>query len=72
MTHLQQLITSAHKLVYIHVGINEFSQSLREFRNIVHVRNQLRTGHDPDRDIARVCWWVVVAALNDLAASAPK
>ena len=67
-THFEQLITRAHQLGYIHAGIHEFSQSLRDFRNIVHVHNQLRTGRTPDRDIARVCWWVVVAALNDLAA----
>jgi hypothetical protein len=72
MTPLQHLITRAHQLGYIQADVHEFSQSLRDFRNLVHVHKQLRTGHAPDRDTARVCWWVVVAALNDLAASAPR
>jgi len=71
-TPLKQLISRAHQLGYIQADVEEFSQSLRDFRNLVHVHLQIRTGHTPDRDTARVCWWVVVAALNDLAASQPR
>lgn len=68
----KQLISRAHQLGYIQGHIEEFSQSLRDFRNLAHVHEQIRTGRAPDRDTARVCWWVVVAALNDLAASQPR
>ena len=68
---LQQLISRAHERGYIQADVHEFSQVLKEFRNLVHVHKQITTGNAPDRDTARVCWWVVVAALNDLADTAP-
>lgn len=71
-TPFKQLISRAHQLGYIQADVEEFSQSLRDFRNLAHVHQQIQTGRAPDRDTARVCWWVVVAALNDLAASQPR
>jgi hypothetical protein len=45
---------------------------LRQYRNLVHVAAQLRLGDVPDGDTFKVCWYVVVAALNDLAATNPR
>ncbi|WP_329521872.1 hypothetical protein [Spirillospora sp. NBC_01491] len=45
--------------------------ALREYRNLVHPNAQLRMGDPPDRDTVDMCWPVVNATLNDLAASAP-
>lgn len=39
------------------------------YRNLVHASAQLRIGDVPDADTFKVCWYVAVAALNDLAAT---
>jgi hypothetical protein len=67
---LHELITRAHAKGWIEADVEKFSQELRLYRNLVHVDAELRLGHTPDADTARVCWYVVVAALNDLANSA--
>jgi hypothetical protein len=68
---LQKLITNAHGRGWIDADVERFSQELRNYRNLVHTDVERRIGHTPDADTSRVCWAVVVAALNDLAASAP-
>jgi hypothetical protein len=70
-TPLQNLITLAHAHGYIDRDAHDFTQILREYRNLVHVHKQIATGHKLDGDTARVCWWVVVGALNDLAKTVP-
>jgi hypothetical protein len=39
--------------------------------NLVHPWAEIRAGHAPDRDTVDMCWPVIIAALNDLAATAP-
>jgi hypothetical protein len=68
--NLQQLIAIAHEHGWIDADVQRFSQELRHYRNLVHTDAERRMGHSPDGDTSRVCWAVVVAALNDLAASA--
>jgi hypothetical protein len=69
---LNQLIEIAHHNGWIQADAQRFSHVLRDYRNLVHVPVQFRIGDVPDGDTFNVCWYVVVAALNDLAATAPK
>jgi len=69
---LQQLIEVAHRNRWIQADAQKFSHVLRDYRNIVHPAHQFRIGDVPDGDTFNVCWYVVVATLNDLAATALK
>ena len=69
---LQQLIEIAHRNHWIQADAQKFSHVLRDYRNLVHVPVQFRIGDLPDRDTFNVCWYVVIATLNDLAATAPS
>jgi hypothetical protein len=68
---LNELIESAHVHGWIQADVRKFADHLREYRNLVHPHAQVRVGHAPDRDTVNMCWPVVNAALNDLAATAP-
>ncbi|MBP0936984.1 MULTISPECIES: hypothetical protein [Streptomyces] len=46
------------------------SALVRHYRNLVHPLAEKRTGHSPNRDTLDMCWPVVNATLNDLAATA--
>lgn len=69
-TTLKDLIVLAHEHGYIKADFEKFGQALREFRNLVHVHRYIAEGLHPDQNTARVCWWIVVGALNQLAESA--
>lgn len=64
---LAQMIEVAHELAWVGLDIRKFSHALREFRNLVHPREQLRVGDRPDADTCKISWLVVQAASNDLA-----
>lgn len=68
---LQDLIDFAHKQRWIQFDAQLGSQLVRQYRNLVHPDLQLRQiGHLPDADTLDMCWPVVNAILNDLAATA--
>ncbi|MBS2532952.1 hypothetical protein KGQ20_09205 [Catenulispora sp. NF23] len=67
---LVDLIDRCHMNSWIQADAQRFSQELREYRNLVHTDAEVRLGQFPDADTARICWFVMVAALNDLADSA--
>lgn len=46
-------------------------EQLREYRNLIHPLRQVQMGEPPDRDTVDLCWPVVNAVLNDLAATRP-
>ncbi|MGW7594902.1 hypothetical protein ACWGK9_38160, partial [Streptomyces rubiginosohelvolus] len=46
------------------------SELVRHYRNLVHPLAEKKTGHSPNRDTLDMCWPVVNATLNDLAATA--
>jgi hypothetical protein len=69
---LHHLIEIAHRNHWIQADAQKFSHVLRDYRNLVHVPVQFRIGDVPDGDTFNVCWYVVVATLNDLAATAPR
>jgi hypothetical protein len=73
MMGLQDLINFAHKQRWIQFDAQLGSQLVRQYRNLVHPGLQLREiGHLPDADTLDMCWPVVNAILNDLAATAPN
>lgn len=69
---LKALIDVCHIAGWLDVDVERFSQALREYRNFVHPRRELREAHTPDRDTLTVSWHVVNGALNDLAANQTK
>ncbi|MFC0530819.1 hypothetical protein [Phytohabitans kaempferiae] len=64
--HLQSLIELAAKKRWIAQDVIDYAHVLRNHRNLVHPRKQLREGYAPEDDTVRIAWNVVVAALNDL------
>ena len=68
---LQELLDLAHKERWIDVDVHMGSVLIRTYRNLVHPRAQLRMNHAPDADTVNMCWPIVNATLNDLAASRP-
>ncbi|MEJ3750088.1 hypothetical protein WEI85_43370 [Actinomycetes bacterium KLBMP 9797] len=67
---LNDLIETAHKHRWIQADVRGFASKLRDYRNLVHPNAQVRLGHAPDEDTLSMCWPVINAALNDLAATA--
>jgi hypothetical protein len=70
---LSQMIDVAHELGWLGVDVKKFSQSLRDFRNLVHPYRQKKEGTIPDEDTCRISWQVIQASMNDLVkAASPK
>jgi hypothetical protein len=68
---LHELINLARQHHLIGVDVQKFCHTLRDYRNLVHPHKQVRMGEPPDRDTVDMCWPVVHATLNDLAAAPP-
>jgi hypothetical protein len=66
---LADLIKTAHQQEWIQADVQKFAGTLREYRNLVHPNAQVNLGHAPDADTLSMCWPVINAALNDLAAT---
>jgi hypothetical protein len=64
---LSQMIDVAHHAGWIDLDVKKFSHSLRDFRNLIHPYEQMLTGANPDSDTCKISWFVVQAAVNDLA-----
>lgn len=63
---LHHLIEVAHECGWIERDARDFSQELRDYRNMVHPWHQRMKNFRPDEDTCSICWQVVRAALNDL------
>lgn len=68
---LKELVDLAHSNQWIEHDAKLASELVRHYRNLVHPLAERRTGHSPNRDTVDMCWPVVNATLNDLAATAP-
>jgi hypothetical protein len=68
---LLDLIKLARKEGWIQLDAELGSELVRQYRNQVHANRRLAMGHRPDADTLSMCWPVVYAILNDLAATAP-
>jgi hypothetical protein len=64
---LKDMIDVAHELKWIQLDVKRFSQSLREFRNLIHPYEQRLNNTYPDIDTCNISWLVVQAACNDIA-----
>ena len=64
---LSNMIDVAHDAGWLDLDVKKFSHSLRDFRNLIHPYQQLRSATAPDQDTCEISWLVVQAAANDLA-----
>jgi len=62
-----EMIEVAHDVGWLRLGTKKFSHSLREFRNLIHLYEQLSSGARPDEDTCAISWRVVQAAVNNLS-----
>ncbi|MDX3854222.1 hypothetical protein [Streptomyces sp. AK02-01A] len=67
---LNDFVDFAYKNKWIEHDAKLASELVRHYRNLVHPLAEKRTGHSPNRDTLDMCWPVVNATLNDLAATA--
>jgi len=65
-TSLDILLTRAHGRGWIQPDALDFSHIVRQYRNFVHPREQLRRKIVPDEDTVLMCWQPVLALINDL------
>lgn len=63
---LNDLINVAHEIGVLGLDVKRFSHALRDFRNFIHPYEQWRSGFNPDKHTAEICWQVLKAAINDL------
>lgn len=63
---LSQMIDVACELKWLEIDVKRFSNSVREFRNLVHPYQQFKEGVIPDEDTCKISWQVVCASINDL------
>jgi hypothetical protein len=63
---LNDFIEVASELSWIHSTRNDFADTLRDYRNMVHPFNAYNRGYHVDRDTVAICWAVVRATLHDL------
>jgi len=63
---LSDMIDVAHELGWIKGDVKQFSHALRDYRNMVHPWHQRAKGEYPNEDTCKICWPVVVAAINEL------
>ncbi|MEV7707021.1 hypothetical protein AB0O59_28840 [Streptomyces sp. NPDC088922] len=67
---LNDFVDFAFKNKWIEHDAKLATELVRHYRNLVHPLQERRTGHSPNRDTLDMCWPVVNATLNDLAATA--
>ncbi|MFF0623806.1 hypothetical protein [Streptomyces sp. NPDC004296] len=67
---LNDFVDFAYQNKWIEHDAKLASELVRHYRNLVHPLAEKRTGHSPNRDTLDMCWPVVNATLNDLAATA--
>jgi len=68
---LNDLINVSHEIGVLGLDVKQFSHALRDFRNYIHPYEQWRTGFNPDKDTALICWQVLKAAISDLSKDKP-
>ena len=69
---LSELIDVAAELRLIQHDTQQFSQSLRDFRNYIHPLEQLKSGFNPRDHTADICLQVLRAAITELGENVHK
>lgn len=64
---LNDLIEISFELGFLKNDVNQFSHSLRKFRNYIHPNRQLREKFNPDMYTAKICWAVLQATIYQLS-----
>lgn len=64
---LNDLIEISFELGFLKNDVNQFSHSLRKFRNYIHPNRQLREKFNPDMHTAKICWAVLQATIYQLS-----
>jgi hypothetical protein len=67
---LNDFLNFAYENKWIEYDAKLSSELIRQYRNLVHPLAERQKGHSPNRDTLDMCWPVVNATLNDLAATA--
>ncbi|MER7396173.1 hypothetical protein ABT381_11720 [Streptomyces sp. NPDC000151] len=67
---LNDFVNFAYENKWIEHDAKLASELIRQYRNLVHPLAEKQKGHSPNRDTLDMCWPVVNATLNDLAATA--
>lgn len=68
---LNYLLDRAFARGWIQHDAHRFGGIVRDYRNLVHPREQLESGVAPDGDTVLLCWQPVLAMINDLRVSMP-
>jgi hypothetical protein len=63
---LENLINVAKEVGRIGESAKNFAQPLRDFRNYIHPREQLKSGFNPDLETAKVCYQVTKLIISNL------
>ena len=64
---LSDLINVAHEVNLIGLDVKKFAHPLRDFRNYIHIHQQIAEGFTPDKHTANICLQVLKAALAGIA-----
>lgn len=63
---LSDFINVAHELGLLKENVKRFSHTLRDFRNYIHPAESINSQFIPDKDTAKICFQVLIAALNQI------
>ncbi len=66
---LWSLIDVAHELKFVWLNTKKFSHALRDFRNFIHPREQVKLKFNPDLHTASICFQVLKSAIDDIQKS---
>jgi hypothetical protein len=64
---LNNFIEAAYEVGLLKEDVKKFSHSLRDFRNYIHLYEQVNSGFNPDEHTAKISWQVLKAALFQLS-----
>jgi hypothetical protein len=64
---LNDLIDVSYDLGILKEDVKRHSHELREFRNYIHVYEQVKSGFNPDLNTAKISWQVLNAAIFQIS-----
>ena len=64
---LNNLIDVAYEIELISLDVKNFSHPLRDFRNYIHPRQQVKSQFQPDIHTAKISWQVLQAVIANLS-----